>query len=88
MLDDVIELGARPLLAVVRFVWWLVWDWFCYEVLWFIGWPLCRLITFGQLPHTAWRDEEEAASLIEMLLVRLVGLLALGGTLWALLQWA
>lgn len=86
MIDEMLTLAARPLLVVLRFIWWLAWDWLVWEVFWWIGWPICRVLSFGRLPQDGWREADRDLDL-ESAVVLLVGALVLLGALWGLQQW-
>ena len=46
---ELAELLARPLLWVLRALWWLAWDFMVLTVAWSTGWPIWRLLTIGRL---------------------------------------
>ena len=87
MIDEMASAAARPLLLVVRFLLWLVWELLVWEVLWWIGWPVCRALSVGRFPQDGWRQADRELDL-ESLLVLLTGLLVLLAALWGLLRWA
>ena len=62
----------RFLSFIVRSLFWLIWDW-CFEIIaWYIGWPICRILSFGRYPREAINDHEQAYTLTSVL-VPLVG---------------
>lgn len=86
MLDFADEL-ARPIanvvLAIARGLWWLVWEFFVESVGWYIGWPICRVLSVGRFPETGLHDQDQASGW-EVVGVQLTGLAALGGVIWLL----
>ena len=80
---DILELLAKPLLALARFLLWLSWDWFFHTISWSIGWPICRVLTFGRFPETGFRDIDETADWA-VFIVCLIGLATLVGAIWLL----
>ena len=42
------ELGG----GVVRILWWILSELFFGTVCYFVGWPVCKLLTLGQYPNT------------------------------------
>ena len=82
-MDELVSWAARPLLLVVRALWWLIWDLLIFELLWRLGWPVCRALSIGRFPETGWKDADDA-SVAEWLVVGLGGLLLLSGLLWML----
>lgn len=80
---DFLDLLARPLLALGRLLLWLAWDFFVYTILWAIGWPIWRLLTFGRFPHVGVREYDDAGA-IEALMVCAVGLAVLLAAIWLL----
>ncbi|HEX7802654.1 MAG TPA: hypothetical protein VF471_07860 [Pseudoxanthomonas sp.] len=80
---ELLDFLARPLLAFGRFLLWLAWDFFVYTILWTIGWPVWRFVTFGRFPHVGIREYEDAGA-IEALMVCAVGLVLLLAGIWLL----
>lgn len=73
MLDpgDLLDTPRHLLLAILRILWWLAWD-FCFEIIgWSVGWLACRLLSFGKFPKEGISQINEANSstafLIEIL---------------------
>lgn len=59
--EGIFKIAAKMLLAVVRFLIWFIWEVMCETLLWYMGWPISRVITFGNLPKqdiTKGEDEE------------------------------
>jgi hypothetical protein len=80
---ELMELLARPLLAILRFVWWLSWDFVVLTISWSIGWPIWRLLTLGRFPHAGFREYEESGT-GEAFLVCGTGFALLGAAIWLL----
>lgn len=80
---ELLELLARPLLLLGRFLLWLAWDFFVFAILWTIGWPIWRLLTLNRFPHVG-IGEYEDSGFMEALMVCAVGLAALLAVLWLL----
>lgn len=69
--------GLLRLLGIlVRAMVWLIWD-LCFETIaWYVGWPICRALSFGKLPRQA-ITEYGAASYLAGMLVSTTGLVTL-----------
>lgn len=79
-MEDLAEGALKGLLRiiglVVRSIIWLIWE-FCFEeISWYIGWPVCRLITIGKLPRTPITERDNATHLT-IFLVSMTGVLSL-----------
>lgn len=62
----------------VRFLIWLIWE-FCFETIaWYVGWPICRVISFGKAPTESIHQYEQAGGLTAFT-VSLVGFASLVG---------
>lgn len=48
--EGIFKIAAKVLLAVVRFLIWIAWEVMCETLLWYMGWPISRVITFGNSP--------------------------------------
>jgi len=86
LLEDTL---ARPVLRgalwVARFLWWLAWD-LCVETVgWSIGWPICRVLTFGRFPKASFGRMEDA-SVPAWAGVEAVGLATLAGIIGVLVR--
>ena len=66
----------RSLGLLVRSLIWLFWELCFEEIAWYVGWPVCRAITFGKLPKE-FITQRDHASYLTSFLVSLVGLLTL-----------
>lgn len=82
---DFIDLAARPVLLVARFLLWLVWDLLFYSVAWSIGWPVLRVLTLGRFPHVGIR-EYDASGVGEAFIVCGTGIAVLVAVIWAVAQ--
>ena len=80
-MDELFDGSLKGILRIadliVRSVIWLVWD-LCFEIVaWYVGWPICRILSFGRYPREAINDHEHA-NMFTSILVPLVGLAFLG----------
>lgn len=73
----------RPVLWVVRALWWLGWEFMVRTVGWSIGWAVWRTLTLGRFPDTGFRDLDETSDWASIL-VELTGLAVLAGVIWLL----
>ena len=69
---DAGEALLRPALWVLRGAWWLIWELLFELVAWWVGWPLCRLLSLGRFPSAGWAHPDDDARW-ENLAVSLVG---------------
>ncbi|QFT54434.1 hypothetical protein [Microbulbifer sp. THAF38] len=81
-MEEIAEGALKGLLrlvsVVVRSLMWLIWE-LCFEVIaWYVGWPICRAISFGKLPQKAITDHEQASNFTNFT-VSMVGLVSLVG---------
>lgn len=74
--EDIFKGVLRLIGAFCRLLFWLVIDCGCYRLPWYLGWPLCRLLSFGRFPAEDISDYSRS-SLGTRLLVALVGLLGI-----------
>ena len=66
----------RLVSVVVRSLIWLIWE-FCFEIVaWYVGWPICRVISVGNLPRESITEHEQASNWTSFI-VSMVGLLSL-----------
>lgn len=62
--------------AVIRSLIWLIYE-LGFEVLgWYVGWPICRVLSFGKYPQQLVNDRE-GASVLTTVIVSTVGFAAL-----------
>ena len=80
---DLLELAARPLFLLARFLLWLAWDLLFLTIAWRIGWPIWRLFSAGRFPHVGIGEYDDSGTL-EAFLVCGVGFLALAASVWYL----
>lgn len=66
----------RILGLLVRSLIWLFWELCFEEIAWYVGWPVCRAITFGKLPREFITQRDHATNLT-CFLVSFAGLLTL-----------
>ncbi|MEH6445042.1 MAG: hypothetical protein V7784_14190 [Oceanospirillaceae bacterium] len=81
-MEELTEGAFKGILKVmslaIRLLIWLIWE-CCFEVIgWYVGWPICRVLSFGHLPENS-ISEDNRASTLTNLLVSLVGVVALIG---------
>ena len=84
---DIDDLPLRPLASVIvgvfRILVWL-WSEFLFDTLgWRIGWCVCRVFSFGQLPKASFTCEDEA-SFATRIAVELLGIAFLCAAAWKL----
>lgn len=80
---DFLELAARPLFLIARFLLWLAWDFLCLTIAWSIGWPIVRLLSFGRFPHVGLGEYDESGT-GEAFIVCGVGFGVLVAVVWLL----
>ena len=61
---------------VIRCLIWIVWELGYETICWCLGWPVCRLATFGALPKEHIRDHDKASGLTQFI-VSLIGFVLL-----------
>ncbi|MFC4259861.1 hypothetical protein ACFOZ5_12545 [Marinobacter lacisalsi] len=71
--DGSLKAVFRLLSLVVRSLIWLVWELYFEIIAWYVGWPICRALSFGRYPKEA-IGESEDANMFTSILVSLVGL--------------
>ncbi|WP_020408004.1 hypothetical protein [Hahella ganghwensis] len=65
--------------VVVRTLIWLIWE-LCLEVItWYVGWPVCRALSFNQYPKVSINDHDQASN-FTVGVVSIAGLVTLFGT--------
>ncbi len=91
MIDEWAEWGFRPLLKglyyLIRLLVWLLWEWLCEHLCWYLGWPLVRLLTLGRYPRVGIHHQDQASQ-AESLVVIVAGLAWPLLTLWLLAPFA
>ena len=60
---------------IIRFLAWLIFEGF-ESIAWYVGWPVCRIITFGKLPKE-YISQHDQASPITNFLVSIIGVVSL-----------
>jgi hypothetical protein len=80
------ELHGFPVslfLGVLRFLWWLAWE-LCFQIVgWLVGWPVCRVLSFGRFPAERFTQVDAADSFVAFL-VEVIGLLVVAAAIWYL----
>jgi len=74
--EGIFKIAAKMMLAVVRFLIWFTWEVMCETILWYIGWPVTRAITFGAYPKQSIANGENEDPLI-FFLVAIIGFASL-----------
>lgn len=80
-LDDAIGLPRAMLVAVLRALWWLAWDFGVESVGWAIGWGFYRLVTGGRFPRERLGEQDEGSAGV-VLFVEVTGLVILALAIW------
>jgi hypothetical protein len=62
--EGLVRFSARALLAVVRFLLWFVWELLCETLLWYVGWPVVRVVTLGRFPKQGITQSEQEEPLV------------------------
>lgn len=84
---DLDDIPIRPIISfivgVFRFIVWL-WSEFLFDTLgWWLGWCVCRTITFGQFPREGFNCEDDANT-VTRITVELIGIATLCTIAWLL----
>lgn len=74
--EGVVRIAAKGILAAVRFMIWFTWEVMCERVLWYIGWPVVRVVTLGNFPKQSITDSDSEAPLA-FFLVAITGFVTL-----------
>ena len=78
-LDEIVEGVFKAILRllgyIVRFLAWLILEGF-EEIAWYVGWPVCRIVTFGKLPKEFINQHQQASPLTNFI-VSIIGLFSL-----------
>ncbi|SFW62834.1 hypothetical protein SAMN03159511_0420 [Pseudomonas sp. NFACC19-2] len=79
-MDELAEGALKGILRflglIIRALIWLTYEFLFEKVAWYIGWPICRLITFNSLPREGITESERASGTTQ-LMVSMTGLLSL-----------
>ena len=78
---EFLEIVARPLLLLARFLLWLAWDLLFLTIAWTIGWPIVRALSLGRFPHVGIREYDDSGT-GEAIIVCGVGFGVLVGAVW------
>jgi hypothetical protein len=80
---DWLDAPRGLVLGVLRFLWWLAWDFCVQTVGWSIGWCALRIMTLGRYPQERF-DGVDDAETGPAFLVEIVGLVVLAVGIWLL----
>ncbi len=83
--EGAIKSVLRLLSAVVRLLIWLIWEVFFEEVAWYVGWPVTRVLSFGQYPREGFGENDRASGLTHFI-VSAIGVVSLAGLAMLLMQ--
>lgn len=85
MLDfsDILGVPKSVLIGLLRFLWWLGWEFFVETVFWTVGWLTLRALTLGRYPQERF-TEQDAASGFAAFVVQVSGALVLAFAIWLL----
>ena len=85
MLDipDIFEGPKSVVVGLLRFLWWLAWDFSVETVFWAVGWLTFRTLTLGRYPNER-LTEQDAASGFAAFVVEVAGALVLASAIWLL----
>ena len=88
VVEGIFKVFLRLASLVVRVLVWLIWE-MCYEIIaWYVGWPIVRLLTFGQFPKESINEHEEASN-VTVFIIGTIGfafLILLGSVVAKLMQ--
>jgi hypothetical protein len=80
---DFLELLAKPMFSIARFLLWLACDLMFETIAWVVGWPVVRLLSFGKFP-SARIVEYERAETGEAFITCITGFGVLVAIIWLL----
>lgn len=63
-MEDIVEHIGRGLLGFFRLLLTALWtsiEWTYYKPLWWLGWPITRILTFGAYPKESFFESERAS---------------------------
>ncbi|MCP5207934.1 MAG: hypothetical protein H7A01_12060 [Hahellaceae bacterium] len=84
--EGLIKLILRSLGFLVRALIFLIYELWFEIIAWYVGWPICRIITFGYYPKVR-ITEHELASLWCNIVVSIIGFSSLLGLAILLVPW-
>ncbi|MFC6671148.1 hypothetical protein [Marinobacterium aestuariivivens] len=88
-MEELIESALRALLSVVSLLFralvWLVVEVWIEHILWYLGWPAVRILTWGRYPEVA-IDEYDKAGIVTLVCVVVAGVAVLALSMFALGQ--
>ncbi|MBB6519823.1 hypothetical protein [Pseudoteredinibacter isoporae] len=77
---DLIEFLFKDFLRLLgllaRILVWLIYELFFETIAWYVGWPICQLLSLGRWPKQGINDQENASQ-ISQGLVSVIGLISL-----------
>ena len=73
LVEGPLKFIARIILTIVRIIIWFSWEVMCERFLWYLGWPVVKVVTLGNLPREGFNKMDRATPLVHFL-VALVGL--------------
>jgi hypothetical protein len=74
--EGIVKSILRLLGVVIKALIWLIWE-LCFEIIgWYVGWPICRAISFGYYPKEPINDHEQVNN-FNGFIVSLVGIVTL-----------
>ncbi len=60
LVEGPVKFIARLILGLFRFIVWLVWEMMCERLLWYLGWPVSRIVSFGNYPKQSFLEVDES----------------------------
>ena len=58
--ESLFKVIGRGVMAVIRLIVWLCWEFLFEKLAWYLGWPVARVLTLNQFPQVSIHDEENA----------------------------
>ncbi|MGE8504141.1 MAG: hypothetical protein ACN6P1_18105 [Pseudomonas sp.] len=86
-MDELAEGALKGILRflglIIRALIWLIYEFLFEKIAWYIGWPICRLITLNSLPSERITESEQASNLTNFVvsMTGLISLVALGAVI-------
>ncbi|PZO17279.1 MAG: hypothetical protein DCF26_10010 [Burkholderiales bacterium] len=80
---DLFELPKSIVLAVLRFLWWLGWDFLVETVFWSVGWLTVRVLSLGRFPQEQFTQQDDASGFTSLFL-HVTGAVVLWALIWFL----
>ena len=73
ILEGILKVLARTILFIARAIVWITWEIMCEKFLWYLGWPVSKVVTLGFLPRESITNGEKEHTAI-FIIVALIGL--------------